>query len=54
MTHPDPSHEEAPAGIPETDQKSRVPQRPEETDASGDSLNGVGEDNQRTGDVDRE
>lgn len=30
----------------ETDRKSNVPKRPEDTDAEGNALNDVGEDNQ--------
>ncbi len=35
----------APTDEPETDRKSKAPRKPEDTDAEGNALNDVGEDN---------
>ena len=34
-----------PTDEPETDRKSKAPRKPEDTDAEGNALNDVGEDN---------
>jgi len=36
-----------PTDEPETDRKSKAPRKPEDTDAEGNALNDVGEDNHK-------
>ncbi len=58
MTHSKTTDEdESRAGnpaIPESDRKSKVPRRQDETDDAGDALNGVGEDNRHPKDGEKD